>query len=86
MSRPLNALLWGRMQLLRWTNWRPLVAAARHPRRTQDRWLRRHLARNADTRFRREHGFRPITSYAAFDARVPIQTYASVRTYTEEQE
>ena len=86
MNRPLNALLWGRMQLLRWTNWRPLVAAARHPRRTQDRWLQRHLARNADTRFGREHVFRTITSYEEFAARVPIQTYETLRPYIEEQE
>ncbi len=86
MSRPLNALLWGRMQLLRWRNWRPLVAAARHPRRTQKQWLRRHLARNADTRFGREHNFRTITSYEEFAARVPIQTYETLRPYIEEQE
>ena len=86
MSRPLNALLWGRMQLLRWTNWRPLVSAARHPQRTQNRWLLRHLARNADTRFGREHDFRTITSYEEFAARVPIQTYETLRPYIEEQE
>ncbi len=86
MSRSLNALLWGRMQLLRWTNWRPLVAAARHPRRTQNQWLRRHLARNADTRFGREHDFRTITSYEEFAARVPIQTYETLRPYIEGQE
>jgi hypothetical protein len=86
MSSPLNALLWGRMQLLRWRNWRPLVAAARHPRRTQNQWLQRHLARNADTSFGREHDFRTITSYEEFSERVPFQTYETLRPYIEEQE
>ena len=86
MSRPLNALLWSRMQLLRWTNWRQLVAAARHPGRTQSRWLRRHLTHNADTRFGREYDFRTITSYEEFGARVPIQTYETLRPYIEAQE
>ena len=82
----LNLLLWGRMQVLRWTHWRPLVAAAKDPSGQQERWLMRHLARNADTRFGREHGFGEIRSPQEFSARVPVQTYESLRPYIEEQE
>ena len=86
MMPGLNLLLWGRMQLLRWTHWRPVVAAAKDPRGQQERWLMRHLARNADTRFGREHGFGEIRSPEEFSARVPVQTYESLRPYIEEQE
>ena len=85
MMPGLNFLLWGRMQFLRWTHWRPLVKAAKDPSGLQGRWLLRHLARNAGTRFGREHGFGDIRSPEEFSTRVPVQTYESLRPYIEEQ-
>ena len=46
----------------------------------------RHLARNANTRFGREHGFEMIRSPEEFSEKVPVQTYESLRPYIKEQE
>ncbi len=86
MRAALNLMLWCRMQLYRWTHWRPLVAAAKNPRAEQERWLMRQLARNAETRFGREHDFASIRTIDEFSSRVPIQSYESLRPYIEEQE
>ena len=82
----LNCALWARMQLLRWTHWRPFVNAATHPVDAQTRFLLRLLRRNRDTRFGREHAFAAIRSYADFAAAVPVQTYETLRPYIEDQE
>ena len=82
----LNRALWARMQLLRWTHWKPFVNAAEHPADTQIDLLLRVLRRNRDTRFGREHAFADITSYADFAAAVPVQTYETLRPYIEDQE
>ena len=82
----LNPALWARMQLLRWTHWRPFVDAAKHPADAQTRFLLRLLRRNRDTQFGREHTFGSITSYAEFAAAVPVQTYETLRPYIEDQE
>ena len=79
-------LLWARMQAVRWSHWRRFMAAARRPRQTQDAWLRRHLARNAATRFGRQHGFAGIRTIEEFAARVPVQSYETLRPYIDEQE
>ena len=68
----LNGALWARMQLLRWTHWRPFVKAATHPVEAQTQFLLRLLRRNRDTRFGREHAFATISSYAEFAAAVPV--------------
>ena len=82
----LNAALWARMQLLRWTHWKPFVNAATHPGDAQARLLLRVLHRNRDTRFGREHGFAGIRSYAEFAEAVPVQSYETLRPYIEDQE
>ena len=82
----LNRALWARMQLLRWTHWRPFVRAATHPVDAQTRFLLRLLRRNRKTRFGREHGFAAIRSYADFAAAVPVQSYETLRPYIEAQE
>ena len=82
----LNAALWARMQLLRWTHWKPFVNAATHPGDAQARLLLRVLHRNRDTRFGREHGFSGIRSYADFAEAVPVQSYETLRPYIEDQE
>lgn len=81
-----DVLLRARMQVVRHTHWRRLVAAAARPREAQAEWLTRHLARNADTRFGREHDFARITSIEEYAARVPVQTYETLRPYIDEQE
>ncbi len=81
-----NRALWARMQLLRWTHWRPFVDAAKHPADAQTRFLLRLLRRNRDTRFGREHAFGSIESYAEFAEAVPVQTYETLRPYIEDQE
>ena len=82
----LNYALWARMQLLRWTHWRPFVRAAKHPIDTQTRLLLDLLHRNRETRFGREHAFSTIRSYADFSEAVPVQTYETLRSYIEAQE
>ena len=82
----LNRALWARMQLLRWTHWRPFVNACKHPARTQSRLLQRVLDRNRNTRFGREHDFASINSYEEFEEAVPVQTYETLRPYIEDQE
>ena len=82
----LNSALWARMQLLRWTHWKPFVTAAKDPVDAQREVLRRLLRRNRNTRFGREHAFAEINSYADFAAAVPVQTYETLRPYIEDQE
>ena len=82
----LNLALWARMQLFRWTHWRPFVQATKQPVEVQTSLLRRLLHRNRDTRFGREHGFSTIKSYADFAAVVPVQTYETLRHYIDDQE
>ncbi len=82
----LNAVLWGRMQLLRWTHWTPFVRATTQPGNAQTRFLLRVLRRNRHTRFGREHAFADIDDYAGFAKAVPVQTYETLRPYIEDQE
>ena len=85
-DRLLNCALWARMQLLRWTHWKPFVNAATRPAHAQLNVLLRLLHRNRDTRFGREHAFAGIKNYPDFAAAVPVQTYETLRPYIEEQE
>ena len=82
----LNCALWARMQLLRWTHWRPFVNAATRPADTQTQLLLRLLHRNRDTRFGREHTFATIKSYTEFAKAVPVQSYETLRPYIDDQE
>jgi hypothetical protein len=50
-------------------------AATHHPEQVQEALLRRILARQADTDFGREHGFREIRTAAAFRRRLPVAGY-----------
>ncbi len=54
------------------------LLAALTPRVTQQRILRRILKRNATTDVGQRYGFRACHSPEAFDARVPISTYADI--------
>jgi sterol desaturase/sphingolipid hydroxylase (fatty acid hydroxylase superfamily) len=78
--------LWPAMLLIRLARWWPLRRAARDPRHTQLRVLRRILAANRDTRFGREHEFAQIRSYADYAAKVPLSDYERLRSYVEAQE
>ena len=82
----LNYVLWARMQVLRWTHWKPFVRAAQHPLETQTRLLLALLQRNRETRFGKEHAFSTMRSYADFAEAVPVQTYETLRPYIEAQE
>ena len=82
----LNGALWARMQLLRWTHWKPFVNAAKHPSDTQHDVLLRLIRRNRDTRFGREHTFADIKNYPDFASAIPVQTYETLRPYIEDQE
>lgn len=81
-----NLLMRGQMVVLRWTAWRPLVAAARRPREVQLSLLRRIVSENRDTEFGRAHGFASIGTYEAYCRHVPVQTYESLRPYIDAQE
>ena len=47
--------------------------------------LARLVGANRDTRFGREHGFADIRDHHAFQARVPVQDYETLRPYIDEQ-
>ena len=66
-------------------HWRPLAQLADRPDETQVKVLRQLLSDNAETRFGREHGFADIRDHKTFVARVPVQTYDTLRPYVEEQ-
>ena len=82
----LNCALWVRMQILRWTHWRPFVHAAKHPGQVQRALLQQLLRRNTTTRFGREHRLNTVSSYDDFISAVPVQTYETLRPYIEDQE
>ena len=85
-ERAVNLLMRLRMGVLHWRAWRPLVAAARHPRAVQLALLRRILAAQRDTQFGRAHDFASIATYDDYRRRVPVQTYESLRPYIDAQE
>jgi hypothetical protein len=82
----LNCALWVRMQILRWTHWRPFVHAAKHPGQIQRALLQQLLRRNATTRFGKEHRLDTVSTYDDFIGAVPVQTYETLRPYIEDQE
>jgi|TARA_B100002003_G_scaffold109492_1_gene101364 hypothetical protein len=82
----LNCALWVRMQILRWTHWRPFVHAAKHPGQIQRALLQQLLRRNTATRFGREHRLNTVSNYDDFIGAVPVQTYETLRPYIEDQE
>ncbi len=81
-----NWLIRIRMLWLRRTAWPRLEEWSRAPGRTQRRLLRSILKRNATTEFGRQHGFREIRTYDDYRARVPVQTYESLRPLIERQD
>lgn len=80
-----GALLRNCMRLLVWTRCRSLLAKTRAPDTAQAAVLRRLVQDNRNTRFGREHGFDRISDYRSFAARVPIQTYETLRPAIERQ-
>ena len=81
----LNCALWVRMQVLRWTHWRPFVHAAKHPGQIQRALLQQLLRRNTTTRFGREHHLNTVSNYDDFIGAVPVQTYETLRPYIEDK-
>jgi hypothetical protein len=63
--------------------WLSFRRALRDPRRAQEERLRVILARNADSAFGREHGFRDVLSLAEFQRRVPLQDWGDVRPWVD---
>jgi GH3 auxin-responsive promoter len=77
MSRVGRLLLWVKAP----RSLRHFNALCRTPVQAQDRLLRQILETNADTEFGRRHGFGGITSYRAFQERVPIASYEDLEPY-----
>jgi hypothetical protein len=55
--------------------WLLFLVALRHPRRTQERVLRRLIRQNRDTVFGRRHDFHAIHGAKDFEAPVPLAEY-----------
>lgn len=68
------------------TYWLALKHAASHPRRTQERVLRRILEQNRETAFGTHHGFGRIRSAADYIRDVPIHKYEELRRSIEAQD
>src|SRR2546430_3017040 len=64
-----------------WLHHRAYEAATRDPEQAQPRVLRALLRDNADTVFRREHGFATLGSAAEYARQVPIRDYEALRPY-----
>jgi len=77
MSRVGRLLLWVKAP----RSLRHFNALCRTPVQAQDDLLRQVLQTNADTEFGRRHGFGGITSYRAFQERVPIAGYEDLEPY-----
>ena len=75
-----NRLLWARMQMFRWTHWRPFVKAAQAPVDTQERLLLRILRHNRMTKFGQAHGFDEVRSFRDFVASLGADTKLRVAT------
>ena len=57
--------------------------ALRFPAEAQARWLRRQLARDAESGFGREHGFAGMAGYRDFSRRVPIRAWEDFQPWIE---
>ena len=57
-----------------WLGWQ---ACRSHPKRTQEKRLRRILRQNADTEFGKRHGFAAIHTVQEYQQRVPLADYES---------
>src|SRR5215218_4975379 len=77
MSRVGRLLLWVKAP----RSLRHFNALCRTPVEAQDRLVRQILETNADTEFGRRHGFAGITSFGAFQERVPISAYEDLEPY-----
>ncbi len=55
--------------------WRRFRANLNRPAETQSRWLRGHLARNANCEFARRHGLANADNHEEFARRVPLMDY-----------
>lgn len=66
-------------------HWRLVERLATRPGAAQQEVLTRVLAANRRTRFGVEHGFADIRQPSQFQARVPVQTYETLRPYIDEQ-
>ncbi len=65
--------------------WQQVEALTRDPERTQREVLQAILRANRGARFGVEHGFDRITNPGDLRARVPVQTYETLRPYIDEQ-
>ncbi len=66
-------------------HWRLVERLAARPGAAQQKVLMRLVAANRRTRFGIEHGFAGIRQPLQFQARVPVQTYETLRPYIDEQ-
>nr|WP_067293583.1 GH3 auxin-responsive promoter family protein [Marinobacterium profundum] len=71
------------LRLVNWHNSRDWAARKWHPRRAQERTLRKILQQNQNCRYGREHQFADIKSIDDFRNRVPIINYEAVRPYID---
>jgi hypothetical protein len=81
MSRVGRLVLWVKAP----RSLRHFNALCRTPVQAQVRLLRQILETNADTEFGRRHGFGGITSFQAFQERVPISTYEDLEPYINQE-
>ena len=79
-------LMWLRMQAVFLLHVLPWLLRAGHPRKVQQKLLRKIVADNDKTRFGQEHGFAKIRSHADYMQQVPIQDYETLRPWIAEQE
>lgn len=66
--------------------WKPLMRSIKNPMASQRRLLQTIIESHQETQFGQAHGFEQIHDYEQFKARVPIQTYETLRAYIETQE
>lgn len=78
-------LLKGAMRAYARLHWRPVEQRAAAPDLAQREVLAALLDRNRETRFGVEHGFAGIRDPAAFQERVPVQDYETLRPYIDHQ-
>ena len=86
MNGLINAVIRVQMAWRSVVLWRPFLRLTRAPDFTQGAVLKSILNRHRDTRFGREHKFATIASPEEYAARVPLQSYETLRPYIEQQQ
>ena len=73
------------MAVIAWTYRRRLMLASNNVETTQLGLLRSILSTNQATQFGTEHSFSSITDWTSFREKVPVQSYASLEPYIQQQ-